>query len=75
MKQVSIFFIPSRILYSANIVKGERRIKYETGFDIFIPSRILYSANIGINVRLTNKMTEKFDISLAYITIGGVSGR
>ena len=56
-------------------MKGERRIKYETGFDIFIPSRILYSANIGINVRLTNKMTEKFDISLAYITIGGVSGR
>ena len=61
-------FIPSRILYSANIVKGERRMKYETGFDIFIPSRI-------INVRLTNKMTEKFDISLAYITIGCVSGR
>lgn len=50
-------------------------MKYETDFNIFIPSRILYSANIGINVRLTNKMTEKFDISLAYITIGGVSGR
>ena len=29
----------------------------------------------AIDVRLTNKMTEKFDISLAYITIGCVSGR
>ena len=75
MKQVSIFLSRAASYILQIIVKGERRIKYETGFDIFIPSRILYSANIGINVRLTNKMTEKFDISLAYITIGGVSGR
>ena len=39
--------MPSRLLYSTNIAKGESRSKRETKFhELIMPSRILYSTNV-----------------------------
>ena len=57
--------MPSRILYSPNIVKGERKGEREPQFsDLTMPSRILYSPNIAKGERRGEREPQFSDLTM-----------